>query len=95
MSEHTRPNACADCGGGSETHRRRRGLCFNCYSRHRYHGTLEQFPPMRNYWARAELLSEWDHLRRSGVSMAEAAPRLGVTRKAIEKAIERERRAVA
>lgn len=36
-----------------------------------------------------ELIAEWDHLRRSGESIEQAARQLGVTVGAIEKAIER------
>ena len=41
------------------------------------------------------LLAEWDHLRGLGVSDHHAAAQLGVTPKAIEKAIERARRTAA
>lgn len=43
----------------------------------------------------AELVLEWDHLRRSGVSIDHAASQLGVGVEAIEKAIERARKAAA
>ena len=42
-----------------------------------------------SHYRAAELLSEWDHLRRSGESIEQAARQLGVTVGAIEKAIER------
>lgn len=45
--------------------------------------------PERSNYPAEELVAEWDHLRRSGLTMDAAAERLGVTRKAIEKAIER------
>lgn len=42
-----------------------------------------------------ELAAEWDHLRRAGESIEQAAKALGVTVDAIEKAIERARKAAA
>lgn len=47
-----------------------------------------------NYTA-AELVAEWDHLRRAGESIDQAARQLGVTVGAIEKALERVGKAVA
>jgi hypothetical protein len=41
------------------------------------------------HYRRDDLLAEWDHLRRGGVSMHAAAQQLGVTVNAIEKALER------
>ena len=38
---------------------------------------------------RAELLAEYDHLRRAGVDLTEAARRLGISRDGLAKAIER------
>lgn len=46
-------------------------------------------------WTRADLVDEWDHLRRVGVPLEQAAIRLGVTPSAITKAIERTRKDVA
>lgn len=42
-----------------------------------------------SHYLSAELVSEWDHLRRSGESIEQAARQLGVSVGAIEKAIER------
>lgn len=36
--------ACADCGEVKDWVAR--CLCRACYMRHRYHGTLDQFPPL-------------------------------------------------
>ena len=49
----------------------------------------------RNNWRAADLAAEWDHLRRAGVSIEEAAARLGVTVGGIERALERARKEVA
>lgn len=46
-------------------------------------------------WRADDLADEWDHLRHCGVSLDEAARRLGVTTGAIEKALERTRKEVA
>lgn len=53
----------------------------------------EPDPPAseRGQWRGEELLEEWDHLRRGGVHISEAAKRLGVTVAAIEKARTRHR----
>jgi hypothetical protein len=42
---------------------------------------------------RDELLDEWVHLRRSGVTVTEAAPRLGLTVAGLTRALERARKA--
>lgn len=52
------------------------------------HGTRER---ARAVWANADLLAEWDHLRSLGVSLHDAARRLGVTPDGIEKAAQRAR----
>lgn len=46
-------------------------------------------------YASADLLAEWDHFRAAGESIHACAKSLGVTVGAIEKAVERTRRAVA
>ena len=47
------------------------------------------------HYSRDELVAEWSHLRRAGVSIHTAASQLGVTVGAIEKAIERTRKDAA
>jgi lambda repressor-like predicted transcriptional regulator len=52
----------------------------------------DHVPPVgrsEHIYLAAELVAEWDHLRRSGESIEQAAPQLGVTVGAIEKALER------
>lgn len=45
--------------------------------------------PSEHIYRAPELVAEWDHLRRSGESIEQAARQLGVTVGAIEKALER------
>jgi hypothetical protein len=68
-----------------------RGLCRACYEQANRAGTLEDYP--RGTWARDELLDEWDRLRAVGVSVVDAAPRLGMTVAALARALERARKA--
>lgn len=51
--------------------------------------------PSEHIYRAAELVAEWDHLRRAGESIDQAARQLGVTVGAIEKALERVGKAVA
>ena len=80
---------CVDCG----THRpgaRWRRLCGTCYERHRYHGTVDRF--QRTTWINDELIAEWEWLASEGYTRAQAAERLGMSKKRLEKAIERHQR---
>lgn len=67
-----------------------RGLCEPCYVHNWKSGTLADFE--RTSRTRDELLDDWEILRRQGFSMAHAADRLGITRKGLERAIDRARR---
>jgi hypothetical protein len=80
---------CLDCNTTAPGWRWRR-LCQRCYGRHHYHGTHAQFE--RPSWANAELVAEWEWLARQGYTRAQAAERLGMSKKRLEKAIERSRR---
>jgi hypothetical protein len=77
---------CADCGSQRPGHRWRR-LCKNCYQRHYDHGTHLNFE--RATWTNAELISEWEWLMSEGYTRAQVAERLGISKKRLEKAIER------
>ena len=66
-----------------------RGLCQICYSKHRYRGTLSKFP--RSTWRRTELMAEWELCKLRGLSVREAAERIGVSLSALRKAIQRSR----
>lgn len=88
-SKKQRRTECVDCG-----HTRwhsGRGLCGSCWHRHDRNGTLENFPRVTR--DRAEILEDWAFLSREGYTRAEAARRMGITKKCLEKAIERARRA--
>lgn len=78
---------CLDCGTPDGWRWRR--LCQRCYGRHHYHGTLDRFE--RPTWPNAELIAEWEWLARDGYTLTQAAERLGMSRKRLEKAIERRR----
>lgn len=45
-----------------------------------------------NRWTRDELLTEWALLRSAGVSVVDAAPRLGMTVEALTRALTRAKR---
>ena len=79
---------CLDCGRDKGPWRR--GLCNACYERHRRAGTLNHAPahslPL-DYVA-----EEWAFLSSWGLGRAEVAARLGMTKKAFEKALARHAR---
>lgn len=87
-SPNRRTAPCASCGECSVIEGR--GLCAACYQRHRYRGTLEQFP--RHFRPAADFVEDWEFLRRQGYTRALAAERMGISKKRLEKAIERESR---
>lgn len=65
-----------------------RGLCKKrCYGYHYNNGTLEKFP--RLTWKRAELLAEFNLCRARGLSVREAAEKIGVSTVALYRAIQR------
>lgn len=85
---------CVDCGRkitpqkrAHEGHPRHagRGLCTACHARHKAHGTLIDFE--RKSWSREELLNEWVLLRDEGIRMRDAAPRIGVSYDALDRAL--------
>lgn len=57
-------------------------------------GTYFDYP--RIHWRREDLIEDWEFLRRyEGLSRAQAAERLGITRDRLDKAIERTNRQAA
>lgn len=67
-----------------------RGLCHRCYQKSRYQPSPGRPPIIR----REDMLSEWEILRSDGVTdLAIAAERIGTTRAALEKCLERARKA--
>jgi hypothetical protein len=68
-----------------------RGLCRTCHHHARLSGQLADYP--RATYTRDEVLDEWVRLRSAGVSVVEAAPRLGMSVAALARALERARKA--
>lgn len=79
---------CVRCHG--EGWHQSRNLCEQCNWICRMDGTLDDWP--RITWRRDELISEWQFLARQGHTRQQCADRLGITKKRLEKAIERHRR---
>ena len=79
---------CLDCGETGSI--QGRGLCAQkCYRHHQNRHTLDKFP--RTTWKRAELLAEFDLCRVRGLTVREAAEKIGVTYSALARAIQRAR----
>ena len=64
-----------------------RGLCNPCYKTLHRDGGLEDYPRM--FHAADEVLDDWVFLRDQGYTIRNAAPRMGMTFAALEKALER------
>lgn len=63
-----------------------RGLIDACYARHKAAGTLLNFP--RRTRPAAETREEYEFLKQQGLSDTEVAARLGITRQALQYALE-------
>lgn len=79
---------CAECGRVRTIEGRE--LCCACYWRNRQAGTLDRFP--RRFIPAVELVEDYEFLARTGYTRATAAERMGITKKRLEKAIERHNR---
>ena len=86
--ERRRVIFCADCG--RERTVEGRGLCGSCYRRHWADGTLDRFP--RTFLPAADIVEDYEFLARFGYDRRTAAERMGITKKRLEKAIERHTR---
>ena len=75
------------CACGAPVHAR--GLCNKCYKRAYRAGTLDDVATRRPL---AEVLDEWVLLRDDGISVRDAAPRLGMTFPALDQHLVRARR---
>lgn len=80
------PETCPECGVRPI---RARGVCSTCYVRHRKAGTRDQLAPSSRGLDNAYVVSEWEWLASFGVSREHAAAQLGITPKALERAIAR------
>jgi hypothetical protein len=68
-----------------------RGLCWRCYRRSRDDGTLIDYAPRSR--RNDDVIEEWLELNMLGVrEIREAAPRMGMTIKALDKALYRARK---
>lgn len=89
-----RPPECVDCGremrsfaappDGRVRHIGR-GLCSSCYKRHLRNGTHLDFG--RTSYAYADIVEDWEELRREGYSRADACERMGIYPRALERAL--------
>jgi hypothetical protein len=80
---------CSECGLRPI---RARGVCGTCYERHRKAGTLDQLPTSGRGQENDYVVSEWLWLASFGVSRDLAALQLGMSRNALDKAIDRHQR---
>ncbi len=85
MARGNRPARCITCPRFGAI--AGRGMCGSCYHRARVNDTLIDHD--RRALTSAERVEEWHELKREGYSLTQAAERLGVNRKTLEKAIER------
>lgn len=76
---------CVDCQRYKSL--RGRHLCSYCYGWHFDSGTLEQFP--RSTWKNADLMAELDFFRQQGLTVRQAAEKIGVKLSALRRAIQR------
>lgn len=68
-----------------------RGLCTACHARCTQDGTLDDYP--LTHRRRSDVIEDWEFLRDNlGLDRSAAAARLGMTRGALDKAIERHAR---
>ncbi len=74
----------------SNAHTGRR-LCGRCYDRHHRHGTLADYPTRVRL--RADLIADYLTLRADGLARTWIAHRLGMTRGALDRALQRAARA--
>lgn len=74
-----------------ETNKVIRGLCTKCYNWAYYHDCLEDYPS--KYWKKETLVEEYLFLKRTeGLTRAQAAKRLGISKGRLEQAITRTRK---
>lgn len=66
-----------------------RGLCDSCYEKHWKAGTLDQFPTRRVQRRRVEFIADYELLRSEGYTRRQIAERLGMTRNAVDRAVQR------
>jgi hypothetical protein len=85
---HARP---ATCHPGRPVNAR--GLCDSCYERHWKARTLDQFPTQRVQRRRVHFIADYDLLRSEGYTRSQIAGRLGMTRNALDRAVQRAVRA--
>lgn len=80
---------CSDC---ARRPARRRGVCTACYERHRKAGTRDQLPTDARGLDNDYVIGEWRWLTSFGIGRDQIATQLGITRTALDKAIDRHHR---
>lgn len=70
-----------------------RGLCDSCYEMHWRARTLDQFPTKRIQRFRVDFIADYQLLRSEGHTRAQIAVRLGMSRNALDRAVQRAVRA--
>lgn len=85
-------NNCHDCDQPLRPYFTKRGLCQHpCYDRRHRAGTHVDAPT--TYRSRADVLDDWRVLSGEGCTRAQAAPRMGMTKTALDRALWRAQRA--
>jgi len=82
-------DGCIDCHA-TDHKQHGRGLCGPCYHRHEKNGTLHQYKIRRR--SSADTLADLAELTAQGYDIAAAAQRMGMTRRAVEKAVARQKK---
>lgn len=88
--EHEQPKLCVLCSGVRDR-KGGRGLCSHCYNVERYWGRLLNHE--RRWRPRDDVMDDWKLLCGQGYTKRQIAARLGMSFKALERALNRARAA--
>lgn len=80
---------CPDCGQ-TRPHSAR-GLCNSCHRRNSRHGTLTDWPATLGQQPTSEIVEDYTFMTSTGVTRAEAAARLGMSQRTLERHLARAR----
>lgn len=85
-------DTCLECGEKMARHAAR-GLCHPCYERHFRRRTLDRFPRRnRPAMAHSVVLAQYRELAYQGITVAEIAQRIGLSRNALYGHLARDRK---